>query len=132
MTLKTLRAEIQKASEEIRGRFDDSLTVILVAVVDAKVDAIDVPCSGYVCAYHVAGAFRQMYVMGDADQAETLVRAFLDYAYKIEKSGSCRPGAVMMPFKTLPEAAVVLSQPTEGIGMGEHVARLYDAMRAAA
>lgn len=132
MTLKTLRAEIQKASEEIRERFDDSLTVILVAVVDAKEGGVNLPCSGYVCAYHVAGAFRQMYVMGEAEQAEALVRAFLDYAHKIERSGNCRPGAVMMPFKTLPEAAVVIPQPTEGVDMGEHVARLYDAMKAAA
>lgn len=127
--LKTLRAEIQRTADQLRERYDDSLTVVVVGIVGGRAgEPVNIPCAGYACTYYLAGERRRLYFPGTDHQAEAAARALIDHAHKLERIGDCRPAAVLMQQETPPDNALTIHQPPEGLHMAEHVARLYDAL----
>lgn len=130
MSLKTFRTELQRTAEEIRAKYDDSLTVMVVDIVSAARPPAVLPCVGYACTYPVAGLHRPFFFPGHAKYAEAMARALFDHAHQVEKGGPCRAAAVLMQQMTAPDDAVMVSQPSGGTSRAEHAARLYDALRA--
>lgn len=129
--LKALRAEVRRLDGEIRGDLDDSLNLIVVNVAGAaEGDPVELPCAGYAGGYHLAG--KRLHLFFPGTDPEPLARALLDHAHRIERQAGIRPGLVLMQQQTAPDDAVSIEQPPEGITTAEHVARLYDALRAAA
>ena len=130
MTLKTLRAEIQRTADQIRSETTDRVGMILIDVVDASEEGRGqpLPCTGYTCDFSLAGQRRRLYFPGL--EPEAVASALFEYVHRIERAGNVRPVPVLMATATPPDAALIVGQPAEGITLAEHVARLYDAMGA--
>lgn len=130
MSLKTLRAEIQRTADHIRSTTCDRVSLIMIDVVDASKGGgrKSLPCAGYTCDFSLAGRYRRLYFPGQ--DPEPLANALFDYVHRIERVGNVRPVPVLMATATPPDAALIVGQPAEGVTLGEHVARLYDAMGA--
>lgn len=130
MSLKTLRAEIQRTADEIRSETTDRVSLIMIDVIDAsKAGGGELlPCAGYTCDFSLAGQRRRLYFPGQ--DPEAVASAFFDYVHRIECAGNVRPVPVLMATATPPDAALIVGPPTEGITLAEHAARLYDALRA--
>ena len=131
MSLKTIRAEIQRTAEQLRSDTVDRVSLILIDVMDASEEGAEaIPRIGYCCDYTLAGERRRLFFPGqDPDQ---VANALFDHVHRIERAGAIRPIPVLMPVQTAPDEALTIEQPPEGITTAEHVARLYDALRAAA
>lgn len=131
MSLKALRAEIRRTAEQIRSDTVDRVGLILIDVVDASEDGgIPVPRVGYCCDYTLAGRRRRLFFPGQ--DPEPVANALFDHVHRIERAGEVRPVPVLMPAQAAPDDALSIEQPPEGITTAEHVARIYDALRAAA
>lgn len=130
MSLKTLRAEIQRTADQIRSETADRVGMILIDVVDASEDGSwePIPFTGYTCDFSLVGQRRRLYFPGQ--DPEAVANALFDYAHRIEGTGKVRPVPVLMPAEEPPDHALIIGPPTEGITLAEHVARLYDAMGA--
>jgi hypothetical protein len=131
MSLKALRAEIERAAEEIRGRFDDSLRLVVVGVIDGRIGAGPLPCTGFACSYFIAGTARKLFFPGDQSQAERVARALFDHAYQFETTSGCRPAAVCVQQTEAPVDVITIEQPADGQDLAEHVSRIYNQLRAA-
>ena len=126
MTLKTLRAEIQRTADQIRSETTDRVNLIMVDMVGEGSQSL--PCTGYTCDFSLAGQRRRLYFPGQ--EPEAVASALFEYVHRIERAGNVRPVPVLMATATPPDAALIVGQPAEGITLAEHVARLYDAMGA--
>lgn len=131
MSLKTLRAEIQRTADHIRSTTCDRVSLIMIDVVDASKDGggKSLPCTGYTCDFSLAGRYRRLYFPGQ--DPEAVANALFDYVHRIERVGNVRPVPVLMATASPPDEALVIGPPAEGITLAEHAARLYDALRAA-
>ena len=132
MSLKNLRAEIRRTADQLRSETVDRVSMILIDVVDASEegDGESLPCVGYTCDFSLAGQRRRLYFPGQ--DPEPLANALFDHVHRIERAGKVRPVPVLMATQATPDDAVTVEPAPEGITTAEHVARLYDAMRAAA
>lgn len=130
MSLKTLRAEIQRTADQIRCEAIDRVNLILIEVVDASGEGRGqpLPCTGYTCDFSLAGRRRRLYFPGQ--DPEPLANALFDYVHRIERAGNVRPVPVLVAAVAPPDDALIIGQPAEGITPAEHAARLYDALRA--
>ena len=129
MSLKALKAEIQRAATEVHERFDNPLHVLLVGIISSRRGDGPMPCSGWNCEYHLAGSRRQLFFPGTEGDAELMARALIDHAYGIEQPEGVRPAAVLIQHTTAPDDALIVVQAPPGISPGEHAARAYDALR---
>jgi len=131
MSLKTLRAQIQQTADEIRADTVDRVTLIIVDRVDGSLDAEPMePPAGYICDYFLAGKRRRLFFPGQ--DPEQIANALFDHVHRFERVAGIRPMPVLMSAEDAPDDALTIEQPPEGITPVEHVARLYDALRAAA
>ncbi|MBK3866887.1 hypothetical protein GFL09_04160 [Pseudomonas stutzeri] len=129
MSLKTLRAEIQRTADQLRSETTDLVGLVLIDVVDASEEGEEpIPCVGYTCDFALAGKRRRLFFKGP--DPEPVANALFDHAHRIERTGRIRPVPVLMASPTTPDDALTIEQTPEGITTAEHVARLYDALRA--
>lgn len=132
MSLKALRAEIQRTADHIRSVTSDRVSLIMIDVVDASKDGSkkSLPCTGYTCDFSLAGRYRRLYFPGQ--DPEAVANALFDYVHRIERTGNVRPTPVLMAAAAPPDEALIIELPAEGVTPAEHAARLYDALRAVA
>lgn len=71
MSLKTLRAEIQRTADQIRSETADRVGMILIDVVDASEDGSwePIPFTGYTCDFSLVGQRRRLYFPGQDPEA---------------------------------------------------------------
>lgn len=129
MSLKALKADIQRATAEARERFDRTLAVILVGVVSARRGDTQLSCAGWMCQYMIAGSIRRLFFIGTSSAAERTARSLIDHADSIERTPGTRPAAVLVHQITPPDDAVLIAPPSAGLTTQEHAARLYDVLR---
>lgn len=131
MSLKTLRTEIQRTADQLRSETVDRVSMILIDVVDASEEGggESLPCVGYTCDFSLAGKPRRLFFKGP--DPEPVANALFDHVHRIERTGRIRPVPVLMASPATPDDALTIEPTPEGITTAEHVARLYDALRAA-
>lgn len=130
MSLKTLRTEIQRTADQLRSETTDRVSLILIDVIDASEEGEgSIPCVGYTCDFALAGKPRRLFFKGP--NPESVANALFDHVYRIERAGRIRPVPVLMAAQAAPGDAMTIEPTPEGVTTAEHVARLYDALRAA-
>lgn len=92
MSLKALKAEIQRVAEDIReGQIDAGPTIIVVDVVNASEEGpSQIIPAGYTC--NIKG--KRQFFPGTSDQAAAAVRALIDLEPRVR--GVVRPVPVLM------------------------------------
>lgn len=129
MSLKAIRAEIQRTADQIRSNTVNRVSMIVIDVVEPGAQgATPASCIGYYCDYQLAGKRRRLYFPGL--DPEPLAGTLFDYVHRIERAGTVRPVPVLMPVQTTPDDALTIEQSPDGISITEYVARLYDALSA--
>lgn len=92
MSLKALKAEIQRVAENIRGgQLDAGPTVIVVDVVNASSEgSSQIVPAGYTC--HIKG--KRHFFPGTSDEAVAAARTLIDLEPRVR--GAVRPVPVLM------------------------------------
>lgn len=129
---KSMRADIQRITKQIRAGAGGNLTLVLIGSADFSEDGRgDLPCAGYSCRYPIAGRQQCLFFPADAEQAAALARAISSYANKIDQPGSLRPGVVLMHCETVPNDAVMIQPLPNELSVDEYAAQIYRLLESA-
>ena len=112
MSLKALKAEIQRVAENIReGQIDAAPTIIVVDVVNASAEGpSQIVPAGYTCS--IKG--KRQFFPGTSEEAASAVRALIDLEPRVR--GVVRPVPVLMACLQAPT-----DEPTTGSSRAEEV-----------